>query len=472
MPANAKKRKRINKETSGNYLLYAVSKGKTTGLFINWLTCNESTNGVKGATFKGFNSLDEAKQYLEEAGAEIKLNGFTENDLKDKLSSKNSKSESEISSIASEVLNDYMDMDKNTSLSQNTPSTSKVRADASSDTQERISKLEEIVRDQSSLIASIFDTSRMECNNNGENNVQSKTQACQNCAQLKAQLNLLNTKILQMESTHNQLLKSIEESNSRNISIQNKLDSFIVKMSGNPNSTTQVASYHDALMGNTNPSQPKDSKVQHKVAPSKRVKHSLPTQNSPTKTSIFNWKKCVVLESNAKDLNKDSIRIGICKQFGPTDIGIINRYDYHSNKPDKIRFMLQIENDEQREFIVKNWSPILFGGSTARQTKSKPMDTAIIPGVPLEFSEDDIVLDVNREYRAICVKRLTNKEGQPLRAVIVQFQSKDERDKAFQVGKIKLPSLHNIILPIKLPNDRRRSKSTDDEEHRMQVNDE
>ena len=134
--------------------------------------------------------------------------------------------------------------------------------------------------------------------------------------------------------------------------------------------------------------------------------------------------------------------------------------------------MLQIENDEQREFIVKNWSPILFGGSTARQTKSKPMDTAIIPGVPLEFSEDDIVLDVNREYRAICVKRLTNKEGQPLRAVIVQFQSKDERDKAFQVGKIKLPSLHNIILPIKLPNDRRRSKSTDDEEHRMQVNDE
>ena len=77
---------------------------------------------------------------MEEAGAEIKLNGFTENDLKDKLSSKNSKSESEISSIASEVLNDYMDMDKNTSLSQNTPSTSKVRADASSDTQERRSE--------------------------------------------------------------------------------------------------------------------------------------------------------------------------------------------------------------------------------------------------------------------------------------------------------------------------------------------
>ena len=132
-------------------------------------------------------------------------------------------------------------MDKNTSLFQNSPSTSKVRADASSDTQERISKLEEIVRDQSSLIASIFDTSRMECNNNGENNVQSKTQECQNCAQLRAQLNPLNIKILQMESTHNQLLKSIEESNSRNSSIQNKLDSFIVKMSGNPNSTTQLS---------------------------------------------------------------------------------------------------------------------------------------------------------------------------------------------------------------------------------------
>ena len=29
---------------------------------------------------RGFDSFDEAKQYLEEAGTEIKLNGFTEND--------------------------------------------------------------------------------------------------------------------------------------------------------------------------------------------------------------------------------------------------------------------------------------------------------------------------------------------------------------------------------------------------------
>ena len=56
--------------------------------------------------------------------------------------------------------------------------------------------------------------------------------------------------------------------------------------------------------------------------------------------------------------------------------------------------------------------------------------------------------------------------------MIVQFQSEDERDKALQVGKIKLPSLYYIVLSIKLANDRRRAKSTDDEEYRLQVNDE
>ena len=71
---------------------------------------------------------DDAKQYLEEAGTQIKLNQFTGDDLKNKQTSKNSKYGFEISWITSEVLNDYMDMDKNGCLSL----TYKVRSDTSS----------------------------------------------------------------------------------------------------------------------------------------------------------------------------------------------------------------------------------------------------------------------------------------------------------------------------------------------------
>ena len=51
---------------------------------------------------------DDAKQYLEEAGTQIKFNGFTGDDWKDKQTSKNSKYGFEISWIASEVLDDYI----------------------------------------------------------------------------------------------------------------------------------------------------------------------------------------------------------------------------------------------------------------------------------------------------------------------------------------------------------------------------
>ena len=69
MSANAEWYKQLTRDTSENYLLLTVSRGRTPGLFINWLTCNESKNWVKkDAEVKGFNSLDGAKQYLEEAG--------------------------------------------------------------------------------------------------------------------------------------------------------------------------------------------------------------------------------------------------------------------------------------------------------------------------------------------------------------------------------------------------------------------
>ena len=55
---------------------YAVAVGKTTGIFRNWLTCNDSVNKVSGATFKGFQTLDNAEKFLLKSGVQCKWVDF------------------------------------------------------------------------------------------------------------------------------------------------------------------------------------------------------------------------------------------------------------------------------------------------------------------------------------------------------------------------------------------------------------
>ena len=43
---------------------YAVRKGRSTGIFIDWLKCQESVKGYKGAEFKSFTDETSAKLYL------------------------------------------------------------------------------------------------------------------------------------------------------------------------------------------------------------------------------------------------------------------------------------------------------------------------------------------------------------------------------------------------------------------------
>lgn len=43
---------------------YAVKNGRTTGIFTGWEECKESVSGYPGAEYKGFATLDEAKNYL------------------------------------------------------------------------------------------------------------------------------------------------------------------------------------------------------------------------------------------------------------------------------------------------------------------------------------------------------------------------------------------------------------------------
>lgn len=44
--------------------VYAVRKGKTTGLFYSWSECEAAVTGYPGAEYKGFLTEDEAKKYL------------------------------------------------------------------------------------------------------------------------------------------------------------------------------------------------------------------------------------------------------------------------------------------------------------------------------------------------------------------------------------------------------------------------
>lgn len=44
--------------------IYAVKKGKKTGIFYNWEECRASVEGYSGAEYKGFSTEEEAKAYL------------------------------------------------------------------------------------------------------------------------------------------------------------------------------------------------------------------------------------------------------------------------------------------------------------------------------------------------------------------------------------------------------------------------
>ena len=49
----------------GKKKIYAVKKGKSTGLFSSWEECRASVEGYPGAEFKGFAAEEEARAYLE-----------------------------------------------------------------------------------------------------------------------------------------------------------------------------------------------------------------------------------------------------------------------------------------------------------------------------------------------------------------------------------------------------------------------
>ncbi len=49
---------------------YAVKKGKTPGIYMNWDDCKKMVNGYPNAVFKSFTNIDEAKAFLEDGKSE------------------------------------------------------------------------------------------------------------------------------------------------------------------------------------------------------------------------------------------------------------------------------------------------------------------------------------------------------------------------------------------------------------------
>ena len=47
--------------------VYAVRRGKITGILEGWDACKEAVDGYPGAEYKSFKSVEEAKAYMEGA---------------------------------------------------------------------------------------------------------------------------------------------------------------------------------------------------------------------------------------------------------------------------------------------------------------------------------------------------------------------------------------------------------------------
>ena len=53
--------------------VYAVRRGKVTGILESWDACKEAVDGYPGAEYKGFKTLEEARAYIGDCGRKASL---------------------------------------------------------------------------------------------------------------------------------------------------------------------------------------------------------------------------------------------------------------------------------------------------------------------------------------------------------------------------------------------------------------
>ncbi len=60
---------------------YAVAKGKTPGIYLTWDDCKVQVDGVPGAVFKGFATIQEAKDFIESVTGKVVESSYQQIEL-------------------------------------------------------------------------------------------------------------------------------------------------------------------------------------------------------------------------------------------------------------------------------------------------------------------------------------------------------------------------------------------------------
>jgi viroplasmin and RNaseH domain-containing protein len=400
-----KKRKKLD-DTGGNYLIYAVSKGKRTGIFKNWLSCSDAVNGVSGACYKGFNNLDAAKKYLTESGTPIVLVDFTEDDL---INAKISDNDDDTFSLESQSSLMFADNPGEGTSKMNVHARSTVQCQLCpsvlsklSELFAKIENLESTINNQNALISSL------------KTEIADKTTA--------ASLVEKNVNIASQ-----QFKKSADELSAHVSTLKASYSSIV--------SAKSTPIVHSDFTKSKSSSQPDSSS---------KIGVSLKTNN-------FVPSKCVVVydlkSADIQKINQDIVRAEITNNFGPVEIDFVNRYKFSSKSP---KMIIQFTDESKIETILTNWNSGMLGGSSVRRTQKPQQHVAFIKGVPLELSDEQISHDVTSSYACTSIYRLNSKEGNPLRTVKVHFADRNTLLKAF-IKKVVFPSYHGIILNVEMP---------------------
>lgn len=471
-----RKRKRFggNKDNDGKFLVYAVSKGLTTGIFKNWLKCSESTNGVKGAAFQGCNSLDEAKAYLMETNTPITFNGFSPEDLLDHNKQDSElhiyRSSSDISSLSSEALANIQDTSipsyPSTPCKPSTSSGSKQKENIVSihpssysngiDVSlllERMSKMEEKLDYQTQVISEL--TSRLNTSDlsNKLIGLEDRIVAMERSIfkHIDEHLNQFQHRnSCLVEKNVDILSKKLDELSSESSSLRSDLKSSIphkdTYASAATNSIHEAMEIpHDSPLNIKKPIRQSHSSIS---ASPKIRRYSLPKNSTP-----FVPERCIVLHDipseNVHQLSQDKIRSAIVQKFGSMEIQLVTRYKFHSNSP---KFIVQFADSQCVETVVSGWDTSLLGGSKARKTIKPQPFTGFLKGVPLDLTDEQILNDIQSRYSCSSIYRLKCKTtGAPLRTIKIHFTDQSTLDKAIQ-DKVIFPSFFNLVVSVNLPH--------------------
>lgn len=276
---------------------------------------------------------------------------------------------------------------------------------------------------------------------------------CKHCS--KAILPLLMTLIDKVNRLEQAQLKPMSttspQPNANNSSIEFKLAAITTKIDS---LTNKLNSMKPTSTSTSNPPKiPSPPKFQ---TAANQQPQPTPTDSHRASKSIsqnnFNPERCIVIEGlapeTAKSLNQDIIRQKICQKFGPVIIDLINRYKHNSTKP---KFLVQFADPGVVSDVIQRWDADVLNGSSARKTIAPtPSDhLAMLRGVPLDLSDDDLSDAVNAVYPGCSIYRLRSNSGTPLRTAKLEFSSCELRDKAIKEG-LHLPTLH-LLLRIELP---------------------